>query len=101
MGGKVKKKYSTPQTPYERVLARESISAQAKEKLRTEHAGLNPFELKRRIERKLKQILTVNQMHQESGIEFRRAARKVRTVVPRQESDGKGKSDPKDEKKTL
>jgi hypothetical protein len=60
LGGKVMKKYSKPQTPFERVLACASISAPAKEKLRAEYAGLNPFELKRRIERKLKQIFTLN-----------------------------------------
>lgn len=65
IGGKVKKKYSKPQTPYERVLGCEKVSAEAKEELRAEYARLNPFELKRNIERKLKAIFTLNRAEEE------------------------------------
>ena len=60
VGGQVKKKYGRPQTPYARVLASEKITEEAKERLRAEFVRLNPFELKRRIEQKLKRIFTVN-----------------------------------------
>lgn len=60
IGGRIKKKYGQPQTPYTRVLACDKVNQEKKEKLRAEFARLNPFELKRQIERKLKQIFTVN-----------------------------------------
>jgi hypothetical protein len=60
IGGQVKKKYRKPQTPYARVLASDKIKKAAKAKLRAEFAQLNPFELKRRIEQKLKVIFTLN-----------------------------------------
>ncbi len=56
INSKYKKKFDTPKTPYERVLACDDISTAMKEKLKAEHAQLNPFELKRRIEKKLNQI---------------------------------------------
>ena len=65
IGGQVKKKYAKPQTPYARVLASDKIKEEAKEKLRAEYAGLNPFQLKRRIEQKLKRIFTLNRAERE------------------------------------
>jgi hypothetical protein len=65
VGGKVRKTYEPPQTPYERVLASDKISPEAKEKLRVEYASLNPFDLKREIERKLKRIFTLNRLEAE------------------------------------
>jgi hypothetical protein len=64
-GGQVKKKYDKPQTPYARVLASEKIKEAAKEKLRAEFAQLNPFQLKGRIEQKLKVIFTLNRAERE------------------------------------
>jgi hypothetical protein len=49
----------TPQTPYQRLLASPDIEEATKTKLRQEHALLNPFELKKNIERKLKNFFTV------------------------------------------
>lgn len=56
INSKYKKKFDKPKTPYERVLACDDIAPAMKEKLKAEHAQLNPFELKRRIEKKLNQI---------------------------------------------
>jgi hypothetical protein len=50
------KRYDEPKTPYQRVLLCESISEEVKEKLKNRHETLNPFELKRKIEEKLKTI---------------------------------------------
>lgn len=50
------KRYDTPQTPYQRIMKSEYISQDVKEQLEKQHATLNPFELKRIIERKLKHI---------------------------------------------
>lgn len=56
VGAKYKKKYSEPQTPLERLLASQDVSPDSKEKLRKLEQTLNPFELKKSIETKLKII---------------------------------------------
>lgn len=57
INGKWKKKYEkVAKTPYQRVLESEHISDEVKEKLRQEHAKLNPLVMKREIDR-LKKIL--------------------------------------------
>ena len=48
----------TPQTPYQRLLDSPDIDEASKIRLRQEHARLNPFELKKSIERKLKNFFT-------------------------------------------
>jgi hypothetical protein len=58
-GGRTKRIYEKePQTPYERLLASADISEEQKAKLRTAHATLNPFVLKKNIELKLKKFFT-------------------------------------------
>ena len=49
----------TPQTPYQRLLDSPDIDEATKTRLRQEHAPLDPFELKKNIERKLKNFFTV------------------------------------------
>lgn len=56
IGAKYKKQYESPKTPYERVLESDSVAEATKENLRATHAALNPFTLKREIERKLMEI---------------------------------------------
>lgn len=50
------KRYDTPKTPYQRLMESEHIPQDAKNRLEKQHAGLNPFKLKRVIEKKLKHI---------------------------------------------
>ena len=50
------KRYDVPKTPYERLMSSEKISKLMKDALSKKHFELNPFELKRRIEKKLKRI---------------------------------------------
>ena len=50
------KKYDTPKTPYQRVLDSEYIPEEKKDELKKIYNQLNPFELKNKIEYKLKQI---------------------------------------------
>ena len=58
-GGKTVKTYEKkPQTPYQRLLASGRISEATKERLRSEHAGLNPFVLKKSIEKKPQNFFT-------------------------------------------
>ncbi len=57
--GKTKRFYeSEPQTPYQRLLASPDISEATKASLRTQHARLDPFALKKSIELKLKKFFT-------------------------------------------
>jgi len=57
--GRTKRIYEkTPQTPYQRLLESPAIPEATKVKLRAEHAGLDPFVLKKSIEAKLKKFFT-------------------------------------------
>ena len=57
--GRTKRVYEpTPKTPYQRLLDSPDIPAATKVKLRAEHAKLDPFELKKNIELKLKKFFT-------------------------------------------
>jgi len=56
INSKYYKKYDLPRTPYDRVLASDDVSDETKERLRATHQSLNPFILKRKIEKKLKVI---------------------------------------------
>jgi hypothetical protein len=56
VNSKYRKKYDAPQTPYHRVLASNQVSDESKEGLKTLHQSLNPFILKRIIEKKLRVI---------------------------------------------
>jgi hypothetical protein len=58
-GGRTKRVYEPqPKTPYQRLLESADIPEATKTKLRAEHAGLDPFELKKSIEFKLKKFFT-------------------------------------------
>jgi len=50
------KRYDKPMTPYYRLMGSVHIPKEAKETLREQHRALNPFELKRIIDAKLKKI---------------------------------------------
>jgi len=56
INSKYYKKYDSPRTPYDRVLASDHVSKEAKERLKTVHQSLNPFILKKKIEKKLRVI---------------------------------------------
>jgi len=57
-GSKTVRRYEKPQTPYARLLASPQISQTNKARLRAEHAQLNPFDLKKNIEQKLRWFFT-------------------------------------------
>jgi hypothetical protein len=56
INSKYYKKYDAPRTPYDRVMASEHVSDEEKERLKTVHQALNPFILKKNIEKKLRVI---------------------------------------------
>jgi len=53
IGGKVRKKYDTARTPYQRVLDRKDVDIKVKMKLMQEYKKLNPAKLYRSLQRKL------------------------------------------------
>ena len=56
INSKYRKKYDQPQTPYQRLLTSNDVTPESKQKLTANYLSLNPFELRRRIENKLKTI---------------------------------------------
>jgi hypothetical protein len=50
------KRYDKPKTPYRRVLESPDVSGEAKRKLKEQYKTLNPFELRKALEVKLKKI---------------------------------------------
>ena len=58
VNSKYKKKFDKPQTPYQRVLKCADVSEERKQALKEVHKTLNPFKLKKCIEKKLKIIFS-------------------------------------------
>lgn len=57
---KYKRRYEKkPKTPYQRVLEHPSVAEEVKEKLKHEHARLNPLVLKKEIDKRLKKVYDV------------------------------------------
>ncbi len=59
--GRLKRVYGAAQTPLARVLASPEVSPQTKERLARDKARLNPFALKREVDRSLKRIASLRQ----------------------------------------
>jgi len=58
-----RKRYDTPQTPYERLLQSREVSPEKKDQLQAAYARLNPFVLKKIIEQKLQKIFALKSVH--------------------------------------
>ncbi len=56
IASKTVKRYDKPKTPYRRVLESPNISEEVKRKLKEQYETLNPFELRKILEEKLKKI---------------------------------------------
>lgn len=59
IGGRVKRKYDVPETPYQRLMESEEISQEVKEELKGIYLNLNPAQLKRKIDAKLEELYRV------------------------------------------
>jgi len=59
--GKIHRRYDTPRTPYQRIMESSYIPDTTKSRLRELYLSLNPAELKRSIEKKLKELYKVYQ----------------------------------------
>lgn len=62
VGSRVVRQYGPPQTPLARVLAAAEVSAESKARLQEFHATLNPFQLGRDIERRMRVIESRRQL---------------------------------------
>lgn len=62
IGGKIHRKYDIPKTPYQRLIESKESSFKTKEKLKSLYLSLNPAELKRKIDAKLKRLYQVYQV---------------------------------------
>jgi hypothetical protein len=56
IGGKVKRKYDVPETPYQRLMELGQIPEEVKEELKGIYLSLNPAQLKRNIDAKLAEL---------------------------------------------
>jgi hypothetical protein len=59
VGARYRREYTKPMTPYQRLLLSPSIMEEKKQDLHQQYAQLNPFELRTRIDAKLRRILTL------------------------------------------
>jgi len=71
IGGKVKRAYDTPKTPYQRIMASNQILEEVKRNLRALYLSLNPAQLKKEIEEKINRLY---QIYEEK--------KKVKTLKP-------------------
>jgi hypothetical protein len=62
VGSKTVRHYGPAQTPLARVLACAEVSAATKTRLRVEHAALNPFAVRREVDRQMKAIEAVRRV---------------------------------------
>jgi len=56
VGSRIVRKYHPPKTPYQRVLESPDIPEATKELLRIRYESLDPFELRERIDQKMKRV---------------------------------------------
>ncbi len=63
IGSKYRKRYDEPQTPCQRILAAVEVADEQKARLKAQFDQLDPFELKKTIERKLKIIFAAAKVH--------------------------------------
>lgn len=59
VGAKIKKKYETPKTPYQRLMESNALTNVQKQELQTTKLSLNPFILQHGLERKLKEFFDI------------------------------------------
>lgn len=64
IGGKVKRKYDSPKTPYQRLMESDQISKETKKRLKVTYLALNPAQLKRTMDIKLDKLYRA---YQEKG----------------------------------
>ncbi len=77
-GGRIHRKYDTPATPYERIMASDCIAAETKRELTAMYESLNPAELKRAIDAKLRALYRAHERKTgRTSVEVARSLAKV------------------------
>ena len=64
IGGRVKRKYDVPQSPYQRLMESNQLPEESKRKLEAIYLSLNPAQLKRSIDTKLDKL---HQTYEQKG----------------------------------
>ena len=93
IGGRVKRKYDVPRTPYQRLMESEQISEEAKEELQGVYLSLNLAHLKRQIDARLEKLYRVYQEKKktpQADIYKKLAPHIVRNYMIKQSSVGLG-----------
>ncbi len=60
VASKTIKRYDVPKTPYQRVLESPDVSSVQKQAIKEQFAGLNPFRLRKAMEKKLQEIFNIH-----------------------------------------
>lgn len=79
-GGRLRRYHGTPRTPYQRLMDSPKVSQEGKEQLRCEMQSLDPFDLRERIETKLRAIFRLAGKQRKQGGRTRRAVRHSATL---------------------
>ena len=58
LGSRYRRRYEKPQTPYQRLIQRPELTPQNRHRLKLEHEAINPFAVKKIIERDLQIFFT-------------------------------------------
>lgn len=66
VGGKITKVYDDPTTPYQRLIAANSLEQKELEKLQTQFKTMNPFEMKKELDEKLKWFFRIAEIRAKS-----------------------------------
>ncbi len=68
--GKIHRRYDSPKTPYKRIMESSQVSEEVKDRLVEVYGKLNPAELKRKIDVKLKELYKVYQKKNGRKVDF-------------------------------
>ena len=81
VGGKNKKRYDTPRTPYRRVMESGALDERAAAELRELYESLNPAALKREIDRKIRALVWANRRKRGAPVDARREEEDFGVIV--------------------
>jgi hypothetical protein len=77
-GGKIRRKYDEPRTPYQRILQSKQIPEAAKQRLKAQYESLNVASLHREIEALRNRLFDLRQARQKSELKPKRRGRQIR-----------------------
>ena len=85
-GGKIHRRYDTPQTPYQRLLESGQVSAAARAKLKRQYEALRVGKLRRRIEQLRDQLFDAVESKEETSVRRRGRGRPIRAAWSRKQT---------------